>query len=273
MSASDCIRVCRHCGERFTRAGKGHPTQYCNLACKAAANAERYRLYDQTKRKPRSYANRVRPKKEIICAFCFHSVLRQVRQSKDASKFCSRECAFSASANIADERNALKRIKERARQIAMKRLRLTVKPEVEALRRIATSVRSRLKPCRVCSATFLATRKWQHFCSTECRNVLRNAARRIQKARRRARERSAEADRIDPLKVFERDRWICHICKTKTLPRLRGKHDDKSPELDHIISLADGGSHTWGNVACACRKCNIGKGARSSGQLGLGFAA
>lgn len=73
-------------------------------------------------------------------------------------------------------------------------------------------------------------------------------------------------------KVFDRDGWKCHICGTKTPKKNRGTYKDDAPELEHIISLADGGSHTWGNVACACRKCNISKGARSYGQLGFNIS-
>jgi 5-methylcytosine-specific restriction endonuclease McrA len=73
--------------------------------------------------------------------------------------------------------------------------------------------------------------------------------------------------------VFERDKWKCHICGMKTMPALRGSNEDSAPELDHIVSLADGGSHTWANLACACRQCNGRKGAASFGQLHLDIAA
>ena len=67
--------------------------------------------------------------------------------------------------------------------------------------------------------------------------------------------------------------WNCQCCGKETPERLRGTTSARAPELDHIITLADGGAHTWGNVACACRNCNIVKGARSAGQIGLPFAA
>ena len=98
-------------------------------------------------------------------------------------------------------------------------------------------------------------------------------SRRADKARRRAVERGAKADNIDPLRVFARDGWRCHLCGRRTPKALRGTCDPTAPELDHIVTLADGGEHTWGNVACACRACNNAKGARSMGQLGLGLAA
>lgn len=91
-------------------------------------------------------------------------------------------------------------------------------------------------------------------------------------ARRRARMLSTGADTIDPIKVFERDKWRCHLCGNRTPRRLRGTLESRAPELEHIVSLADGGTHTWGNVACSCRKCNQEKGAESRGQLGFDIA-
>ena len=36
----------------------------------------------------------------------------------------------------------------------------------------------------------------------------------------------------------------------------------KAPTVDHIIALANGGTHTWGNVQLACAECNSHKGDR-----------
>jgi 5-methylcytosine-specific restriction endonuclease McrA len=36
-----------------------------------------------------------------------------------------------------------------------------------------------------------------------------------------------------------------------------------APTLDHIIALANGGTHTWGNVQLACADCNSHKGDRT----------
>lgn len=96
------------------------------------------------------------------------------------------------------------------------------------------------------------------------------AAKSKQKAVRRARAR-ARSEPVDPLAVFERDGWRCQICGCKTPKRLRGTIDPRAPELDHIHSLALGGSHTWSNLQCACRACNVEKGARSLGQLNFPF--
>jgi 5-methylcytosine-specific restriction endonuclease McrA len=90
------------------------------------------------------------------------------------------------------------------------------------------------------------------------------------KARRRARKKgSSRIERVSPLKVFERDGWRCGICGKLTLRTQRGKMHPRAPELDHIVTLADGGDHTYANTQCACRKCNGLKGAKTYGQLHL----
>src|SRR5690606_1024132 len=95
------------------------------------------------------------------------------------------------------------------------------------------------------------------------------AARRKTKAWRRAVERGVTAERFDPFEIFERDKWRCHICSTKTPKSLRGTYEDNAPELDHIVPLAAGGEHTRRNTACSCRKCNIEKADKPLGQLRL----
>ena len=157
-----------------------------------------------------------------------------------------------------------------------------MRAEAVALRRIAKSIAHRMAKCNACDKTFIKRRKHQRSCSDDCSAALREARRarnkrspaaRAAESRRRALARGCNgADRIDPIRVFERDKWRCHICGVKTPKGLRGTTDALAPELEHIVSLADGGAHTWGNVACSCRKCNQSKGSASFGQLGLGFA-
>lgn len=37
---------------------------------------------------------------------------------------------------------------------------------------------------------------------------------------------------------------------------LRGSKNHQAPELDHIIPLSRGGSHTYKNTQLSCRSCN-----------------
>jgi len=72
--------------------------------------------------------------------------------------------------------------------------------------------------------------------------------------------------------VFERDGYLCHICKKKTLAKYvirDGRADPMSPTVDHHPYPLSAGikGHEWDNVRCACLKCNVRKGAAWSGQL------
>jgi 5-methylcytosine-specific restriction endonuclease McrA len=98
------------------------------------------------------------------------------------------------------------------------------------------------------------------------KTTLKHAA----KAKRRAREAIA-AQAFDPMKVFARDGWRCRLCGAKTPRAFRGTYEPNAPELDHIVPLALGGSHTPGNCQLACRSCNGRKGATALGQVGFDF--
>jgi 5-methylcytosine-specific restriction endonuclease McrA len=62
-----------------------------------------------------------------------------------------------------------------------------------------------------------------------------------------------------PLDVLERGGWRCYLCGEATPQELRGSTDLSAPEVDHIVPLARGGSHSMLNAACACRGCNLAK--------------
>lgn len=119
----------------------------------------------------------------------------------------------------------------------------------------------RERACLGCGAKFTQSARWQQRCAPDCVTPADRRQRREHRARRRAIERGAEADRIDPFVVFRRDGWTCQLCGEPTPRGLRGQMVSRAPELDHIIPLAMGGTHTWSNVQCACRECNGKKGA------------
>jgi len=114
------------------------------------------------------------------------------------------------------------------------------------------------RPCRECGRIFAPKypEKKRAFCSTKC---LRKHGGRTTKATRRGRQRSGIAESFNPIEILQRGGWRCYLCGIETPRRLRGSLDDRAPEMDHIIALADGGPHHRSNVACACRKCNNAK--------------
>lgn len=123
--------------------------------------------------------------------------------------------------------------------------------------------------CKCCGADVVTEygRKQSIYCGDVC---MKRTVKRVGKKARSAKMRGASSvERLDPTKVFERDGWRCGICGKLTLRTQRGKMHPRAPELDHIVTLADGGDHTYANTQCACRKCNGLKGAKTYGQLHL----
>lgn len=280
MAEANSTQFCVHCGAQIelTVTASGAVSRrirrYCSKGCQYA--------HHDAKRPGRDR----RGAREVHCHGCGVSVVRRA-QSDEAGRYCSRTCNTDSMARVATERASLRRI---AAAWAWRPSPLVV-AEIGALRRIARYVerpKIRSVTCRRCERPLVWVVKQggsQRICDT-CQSEARKAARRAwretakgksakraAKARRRAVERGVEADRIDPIKVFDRDKWRCHLCGCKTPQNLRGTYDPRAPEMDHVVALADGGSHTWGNVACACRECNANKGGSSRGQLGLGIAS
>lgn len=203
----------------------------------------------------------------FVCVNCGQDSYRRLSGTNKSKGHKNKYCCMACRVQHA----------EKVRQEIVERLALVAR-EIKAIRRLGIATYKPAKfrcKCRNCGTEFVSKRNGglhQVVCAA-CKRESERRNKRIAKAKRRARERGVSADAIDPLAVFERDKWRCHICKAKTQKKHRGTFKDTAPELDHIVSLADGGTHTWGNVACACRKCNGAKGSASFGQLGLALAA
>jgi len=61
--------------------------------------------------------------------------------------------------------------------------------------------------------------------------------------------------------IFARDKNRCQYC---------GKRFPTSElSLDHIIPRSSGGVSAWGNIVCACAKCNVKKGGQTPKQANL----
>lgn len=95
----------------------------------------------------------------------------------------------------------------------------------------------------------------------EADNVDRvRAWKRDRQNRRRAILAAVTVEPIKSSEVYERDRWICGICWAPVDPSVRHP-DPASPSLDHVIPLSRGGAHALSNVQLAHLHCNIAKGA------------
>jgi 5-methylcytosine-specific restriction endonuclease McrA len=107
--------------------------------------------------------------------------------------------------------------------------------------------------CLACGAGFVALAgTGARFCSPLC-------AKRSHRQLRQDRRRAAQGgQRVYRRKVFERDDWICRICR-KPVKRDAVVPHPKAPTVDHILPLALGGAHVYENVQCAHFICNSRK--------------
>lgn len=120
-------------------------------------------------------------------------------------------------------------------------------------------VRVESKSERICAGcqkiipkTARADKKW---CSEECSSKVRghtmNAQRRIR-----------TSDVIESFKrsdIYERDAWICQLCKKSVNPKLTFPNP-ACASLDHVLPLSRGGSHRATNVQLAHLRCNTSRG-------------
>jgi len=61
--------------------------------------------------------------------------------------------------------------------------------------------------------------------------------------------------------VMMRDNYTCQYC---------GDQPPKSElTIDHVVPRVQGGDTTWENVVCACKSCNLRKGARTPSQANM----
>lgn len=115
------------------------------------------------------------------------------------------------------------------------------------------------KKCECCGKEFFSQYSNKKYCSQKCKRKTRGHK---NSYRSRCRHYGVLYDpSVTRIKVIKRDNGICKICgKVCNENDLSwGTLGPDFPTLDHIIPLAKGGSHTWGNVQCACAMCNSDK--------------
>lgn len=83
-------------------------------------------------------------------------------------------------------------------------------------------------------------------------------------ARRRMRMQAATVDPFAPRQVYERDGWVCQLCRLPIDPSIAWP-DPRSPSVDHVVPLAKGGEHSMANAQAAHLGCN----SRKCDQLGV----
>lgn len=84
-------------------------------------------------------------------------------------------------------------------------------------------------------------------------------------AKRRMLKAETRLETSPPTEIFERDQWICGICKRPVDPTLSWP-DPQSATLDHIVPISEGGEHTRANCRLAHLRCNSARRDRGGGE-------
>ena len=140
-----------------------------------------------------------------------------------------------------------------------------------------------IRQCELCGSVVPDSNAYSKFRCAECKAIAKKDANRRGKKkygrnhRQRARHHGVQYVSVEVRAIYERDAWRCQICNRKCKPayivnKSDGRPHPRSPTLDHIRSMADGGNHEPGNLQLACFECNTKKGAASRGQLRFALA-
>lgn len=244
----------------------------CECGCRKSAGAARCRpCEDAARRAP-----------ACTCRQCGMSFKRRQR-ARDANIFCSRRCAGAwRTAHKAQARVCLVPVRScvecgasftgrsvvcgRAcrKKIAARRYVLTQRDKKRQYYIARRGILPRYQStCERASVFEHIGGRRRKFCSAACSNNAHGGSH-CQRAKRLGLPRDWSIRNVD---VLRRDGWHCMLCGRSTPERLRGTFRPNAPEVDHIVPLSAGGGHVWSNLQCACRECNIKKGAKPLGQL------
>lgn len=113
-------------------------------------------------------------------------------------------------------------------------------------------------PCWECGRPGVSTSPTRR-CS-DCADERRRILGRGQTHKQRAKVYGRKYVPIKAIEIYERDRWVCQICKRR-VPKDKKVPHPLAPTLDHIIPMScEGGDHVHENVRLAHFRCNIRRG-------------
>lgn len=254
-------RVCAMagCSNVFEPAINNPNQMYCSAFCRQKAKRLRYTT---------TVVNRVCP----TCGDVFQTTESALRNN--FHNYCSADCAPER------HRDACELVCQRCGKgiIGLPQVKWCDSCKVE-LRRQSNRERARRaykrpvhtqRACSYCGEMFVPKHGGQIYHSLEC-------AKRAQKNNSKHKERCKKymmlrnirsrkppnSERVYRARIFERDNWTCQLCGKKVDRRLRFPHP-KCATLDHIIPLANGGTHVPENCQlahfiCNSRRSNVGE--------------
>lgn len=204
--------------------------------------------------------NRVCKAREIHkCNGCGAGFSRN-RGSRDAKKYCSRECAWNSLHRKGRSNKAQLRLVAQASRSAaahavscgvMAMIRFADPDYVEMAVRKDTGRKS----CVMCHKRVIHISCRRRYCTT-CGPLSVRASLKAGKVRRKRTMRDAVVERVVPADVYRRDDYKCRLCGG-AIRMDADPNDDLAPNLDHVIPLSKGGAHSMSNLQATHRICNL----------------
>lgn len=267
--------TCRTCAVEFIPSDIRGLARYCSALCRGKANSQRA---------IRNYHCRA----STLRFICKHCGAAYTPKNANRNQFCGRQCARLAQGfDLSKPSNHRPHCRVYFPNCEQCRKQFTTNRKTVRLCsdvcRKARQEEACLYPrtCKVCQCEF--TRKWAHdVCSDACQEIINKPKRRVAskatrkkrralglddhgKAYKRAKRCGVAYEVIQRRKVYERDGWMCLLCRKPIKQGVVVPHP-LSATLDHIIPMSKGGSHTYSNVQCAHFSCNWMKGDKSQGE-------
>lgn len=270
--------ACTDCGKPVYRGrgSRANPTcRDCRRKRAGLDGSEDRKTADELRRKARVQARKAEAS-DVPCAHC--SQLLTVHQVKEGQRYCSHRCSLLIKGRKADCKQCGKPFnatRDRAtycgNDCRQRALSADGMLHSERVWKWATHVT--YSRCRECGV-LICWKAPKAYCSAACSRkgssrlaYARNPERFKRSAhRRRARLKEALVDDVDFRKVYERDKWICHICNNKVRKTPRFPRDPEMASPDHLIPLAMHGTHSYANVACSHLRCNLKKHTSATGE-------
>lgn len=265
------IKKCIVCGSEFE--SKMPWGKYCSSKCShkmwhPKTKEEKERL-DKSRKE---HTDSLKKPGTYICEWCGKEFSRP-NKPWDTFRFCSRECSYASLANRKKKRLERKEIEKQKNSVTRvcafcgkefqscdsrlikycsyecRDMAHAPKPKI---RKPEPEPKRYIKICKQCGVEFVAKKKNVKCCSAECSR--KNANHRHD---HRLDGKIVDND-ISLTKVAKRDKNICQLCGQKVNWSADCNSNDY-PSIDHVVPLACGGLHEWGNVQLAHRGCNSNK--------------
>lgn len=264
--------ICLNCGTEFN----GRKRKYCNVICSRRYNNRKRCGYDISIFEETPPAGNYKPV-ILKCLLCRSSFKRKKNggvKGNEYTKYCSRECSAKHRSVIAYEINSIRRIAARDKNIFKYKIAERTKRLIDIDHKDAKhnhcgkcgdGIEQKSSQCckRYCESCRDKTAKlYAQLESTKNRAREKRREKRIRGViprgsdKSRAKHYGAEYEPISRSVVFDKAGWCCEQCGVRTPVEMKGKNKSNSPELDHIIPISKGGSHTYSNVQLLCRACN-----------------